>query len=651
MKQFVISIFLVLLLIVPALANTYTGTFIGDGTSLSNVTANSANTILGQPVFVPVVTPNNTPNTNILYATGTGFPAQLNTSIFYWNPSYAYGGVDGNPQTGAWTNSVGGVVLRDVPSTGQWLATTNLFVGQWDFNASSNPAYELCSGPTTTPVGLYCSPGNNYTDYGTGTFSATYGTNFIVSTNLIPIFSSVLGMDASGSTDVTMQMSNILQICAASNVVLNLPPGSKYLVQEITLPSNSVINANGSHWLYATNAWNTNICVRAMTNHNVIVRNLEVDGQNNNQNVTTMSFTTYLGTKTLAANPDQFVYWQGNARHGVQYYTEDANSEWDNVTVHGFTGAGIIPVGTLGEFAYKVNKTKFSGTAYQNMVGIYSSSQVGTGMVGYRTNWVGNYVPGAADPQYCTYGPDIVCQQNGIGAVGDAENCKWIGSSFNYNFIGMAFFGQADAATVIKNCKFNHGWSDCIYIGAGLGGMAILGCEFRGGVNNAIYINNDLGVVVDNCTWDGINITNVNPSGINIIRNCTYAGSAGHWAAHCNLAASTVFYGNFSYNDSDTDGQAATLIGIKGNGSGLTNIPYTKTVSSTNMSFSFTVNPDGSTNAVPVLTNTPVTSINWTNRINLIVVSNSVGWFLDTGQKIGGTNIFIPLCYTNGLPQ
>jgi hypothetical protein len=107
-----------------------------------------------------------------------------------------------------------------------------------------------------------------------------------------------------------------------------------------------------------------------------------------------------------------------------------------------------------------------------------------------------------------------------------------------------------------------------------------------------------------------------------------------------------------------------------GNGSGLTNLPFARTLTGTNMLWTPTVNPDGSTNWSGVLTNVPAAKLTGavpqitlpgsmagigsavlapTNStlmayFALLVNSNGV-W---TQLQLGGTNLFLPLVATNG---
>jgi len=76
---------------------------------------------------------------------------------------------------------------------------------------------------------------------------------------------------------------------------------------------------------------------------------------------------------------------------------------------------------------------------------------------------------------------------------------------------------------------------------------------------------------------------------------------------------------------------------LTGNGSGITNGPWLKTLTSTNLSFAFTVNPDGTTNAALTLTNLAGLASTQTNDTSKI--SNNAG--------LGTNNILSNLTVTN----
>jgi hypothetical protein len=395
-------------------------------------------------------------------------------------------------------------------------------------------------------------------------------------------FLSVLenGAVGNGSTDDTAAVQACLNKGGSWEFGTNA-----YYLREFVIPSNTTIHGNFARLIYATGATNTNIFVRCLLNANCQISGFWLDG-GNYADVTTRTYNGYYNGASVAltygvTTVGRFNYWRpGGQRHGLQIRGDGGGTVHD-VVISGFGGAGVIPLcsnyGNPGNWfgpACNINPINlYNVTCYSNLVGFYSSSELGVddgggGAYGGGGNWVTNYVPGSIAAQYTVY-KNVNCWGNTIGLVNTAANCEFQGCNFDNNYWHEVSSGSGVNNThgICNGCFFNHTLYNDLYLnGCGQGGEDYSSCWFGGNGAGSITLQGCRGVTFSDCHWDSIYLTNVSSQSgcINLVRNFLYNGA---WSSSgIGTDGHLLLEGGYSYDTQPDPGG----IGIAA--SGVTNL-------------------------------------------------------------------------------
>jgi hypothetical protein len=263
-------------------------------------------------------------------------------------------------------------------------------------------------------------------------------------------------------------------------------------------------------------------------------------------------------------------------RHGLQFNVQGGGSIF-GITIFGFSGIGLLPVApeqAINYLSWSV-KTYVSGvTCYSNFMGLFSSGSIGQFLVigtnSYQPNWITNYVPGGADPEWMSYsGLNLV--GNTIGLCASAGNCTYVNSIIDGNLIGeFDCGGYNNKHGCMNSIIFTHNIDAALYMYNCPSGEQIINCQFRDNGSGTIILFETQGITIDFCTFAPLSIINENTygNGQNFFRNNSYSGT---WAGQTfSTDGHLIYYGNHSYDTAgDNDGQPLTLL-ESGNTSGLT---------------------------------------------------------------------------------
>jgi hypothetical protein len=417
------------------------------------------------------------------------------------------------------------------------------------------------SGVYTNPVTL-----NNSSNSFSGTFRGD-GSGL---TNLPQVYLNVLtaGVTNDGVTDVTVPLQNLLNKGGA----FYFPPG-RYYAQELAITNNTTLLGNGAVLVYATNAANNSIFVRCLLNSNISISGLGFDG-GDYSDITARTFNIYSGPANFSP-PDNFYYWNpAGLRHGLQFNI-NAGGSISDIVIYGFGGIGLLPVGNGAiDFTASVKTIVKGVQCHLNFVGLFSSGAIGTSVVSgtnvFLPNWITNYVPGAADPEYMSYSA-LNLFNNTVGMAATAGNCTYVNSVIDGNLYGqLDTFGYNDHHGAINSIIYTHNINAALYMVGSQNGGQIVNCQFRDNTYGTIVLNYVQGITIDYCTFAPLSITNENTygTGQNFFRNNTYAGT---WAGQTlSTDGHLVYFGNHSYSVAgDNDGQPLTLL-ESGNTAGIT---------------------------------------------------------------------------------
>jgi hypothetical protein len=239
-------------------------------------------------------------------------------------------------------------------------------------------------------------------------------------------------------------------------------------------------------------------------------------------------------------------------------------TNWSNIGTNQFLGTNVLPALT-NQFAIINGGTMTNLTIYDTVAGTI----------------------------YTTWGANGIVRTN----TGTGNNFQQMSTSLtfgNSNNVVQSQFGNTGTGTVI-NVIANGGtntWNfntNGLLVGNG-GGLTnlnatnLVGTEPLSAVNPAVVTNNAPGVTLGG-TFNG------NAS------SATTAGTATN--SPIGLFGSAATNSASAFQPANANLTNFSIL----NGTGLTNLPFAKTFTSTNLSFTITVNPDGSTNFALTITN------------------------------------------------
>lgn len=399
----------------------------------------------------------------------------------------------------------------------------------------------------------------------------------IASANTNSLFKNVLlyGVVNDGITDNTTALNTLF---STNGSCWYMPPGV-YMSKEVYITNGVNIYGTGATATYILGPTETNIFYLESLNTNIVIDGLTFDGQQYPNYAANTNMWFGFDNSSWGLHPftlaemHAFNYWQPQGlRHGLQFNTDQIGSV-RNVTVKGFNGIGVLPLG-IGGSTNGMSVPKCQVTSMNicsNFMGMWCAYP--ETFPGYFTNWQTNYVPNAAGPEYQHYIQlNVFC--NVVGVDPYAANSVIDNSHFNLNYVGIL-----DNATetslqnnhgIIADCLINHTVFAPLFMYGITQGEIIANCFFAGDGEMILGLDSCTGVTLENCMFENdVYLYSVNKQGPNWLLNNQYVNSwAANVAPHSTNDGGWLCSGNTSYTIAgDSDGSFTAQV------AGQTNAP------------------------------------------------------------------------------